>query len=541
MAQKSGKPDNTWAEEKIFGWLTHGLQSDSKDHYYKRVSSLEELQRRTERDSLTDTERTIDVVLDAAKKYGAHDPESSLIIEILRLLILKNDDNFGRVLNKLKRKEGQQFFCFSKVVPHLDKEKKKRSIRPLVSFLMGGDSINEFGLEDVYKTLTIMNGEEVDREILKLTSPYLTSLKAPVVFFAVRLASKLGDRTLTEQMLKVFEKSFMHYYDGTEQRIQEEMCVFFRRVPEKGSLPFILRVLQSRRSTIVLETLASVVDAYPEVLKEIYQTMEEGRDPQDILMALAKTKSAPIQFERILNLTMKHLGNSSIWYPLKDIALRIGESAKPSLLKLAKSWDHSEHDFAILCLNEMRVSFDEITAMFEKNPIVQVYDFFFENNKKLLLNELWKNKRKLGDQLPRKWLRIEYLAQNVFSAFGFLVLYVDPSGREGVDMVAFSPDTLDCYVVGCTIGVLKDDALKLKATLVEMERNLEEFFTKYRVTPVIFSLKEVDLQYSGAYGIAVLTPEKINKLIEMLKTNRTREDVNDYILQSIYYEASAGY
>ena len=540
MAQKSGKPDNTWAEEDIFGWLTHGLQSDSKDHYYKRVSSLEELQRRTERDSLTDTERTIDVVLDAAKKYGAHDPESSLIIP-LKLLILKNDDNFGRVLDGLKRKERQLFFCFSKVVPYLDKEKKKRSIRPLVSFLMGGDSTNEFGLEDVYKTLTIMNGEEVDREILKLTSPYLASLKAPVVFFAVRLGSKLGDRTLTEQMLKVFEKSFMHYYDGTEQRIQEEMCAFFRRIPEKGSLPFILRVLQSRRSRVVLEALASVVDANPEVLKEIYQTMEEGTDPQDILVALAKTKSAPIQFERILNLTMKHLGNPSIWYPLKDIALRIGESAKDSLLELAKSRDHSEHNFAILCLNEMGVSFDEISELFEKNPIVQVYDFFFENKKKLLLDELWKNKRRLGDQLPGKWLRIEYLAQNVLSAFGFLVIYVDPSGREGVDMVVFSPDTLDCYVVGCTTGVLKDDALKLRATLVEMERDLEEFFAKYRVTPVIFSLKEVDLEYSGAYGMAVLTPEKINKLMEMLKTNRTREDVSDYILQNIYYEASTGY
>jgi len=71
-----------------------------------------------------------------------------------------------------------------------------------------------------------------------------------------------------------------------------------------------------------------------------------------------------------------------------------------------------------------------------------------------------------------KWDRFEHFIQNIFSAFGFVVIYVEPSRRRGVELVAFSPDTFQCYVIGCTTAVLKDDIPKLRATLVEMEDSL---------------------------------------------------------------------
>jgi len=538
MKERSRSPDETWTEEEVFDLLTQSLQGTSEGQHYKRIRSLDELNRRAKTDSLRNIDKTCEIVLNTARRYSGHHPESSLIPETLVLLIRKNNEAFQKVLDGL---EGEQlFFTFSKIVPHLDQEKKKKSVLPLISFLMSRDVLNAFGVNEAYECLVTMDSKEIRSEIKKHISPHLDSLKIPALVFAVRITSKLGDVTVIPEMLKVFERSFRRYYGGHEREIQKEICTFFKRIPDKRSLSFILKVAQLNRSTESSEALASIADAYPEVLEEIYQFLEKVREPQNILIAFTKMKKASVEFDRVLNPTIKHLGNLSISIYLKEIALKIGKSTKPTLLRIAKSKKSLENEFALNCLEKIGVSFDEISKIFKKSPVLEVYDFFFENKKKLIVDEIWKDKSRLGEQIPRKWSKIEYLIQNIFSAFGFLTIYVEPSGREGVDIIAFSPNTFDLYVIGCTTGVLKDDIPKLSATILEMERELKELFAKYRVIPMIFTSKLIDLttKHSEAKGMAIFTYKMIGNLLRMLRTGKTSDDLNMHIRQNIIWGKS---
>lgn len=443
----------------------------------------------------------------------------------------KDDEIFQEVLRELKGRQEKLFFCLSKVTPNLDQKKKRRIVRPLASFLMSVESLNTFGVRDVYECLVTVDSGEIRSEILKVIAPYLDSLKRPAVVLAVRICSELADATLTPQMLKVFERSFKHFYGDHEQEIQENACTFFRRMPDRRSLSFVLKVAQSRRATNVLEALASIVDAYPEVLEEIYRSLEEVRDPENILMAFAKMKKVSVDFDRVLNLTIEHLGNPSISYDLRKIALKAGESAKSTLLRLAKSQDSIQYQFAINCLNEMGVTLDEIAATFDENVVLQVYEILSERNPKWSFNKIWHDRAKLNQNVRGD--RLEYLVQNIFSTFNFPALYVDPTNPQGVDIVAFSPDTLHIYIVGCTTGIPTDDIPKLRSSVTEMKQKLPEIFAKYRVVPVIFTSRETDSEYSDADGMVILTPNKIGKLLEMLRTGRTSNDLNQFLLRNV--------
>ena len=530
MPEKSRDPDETWAESDLFDWIAHGSQSDSKDHYYKRVGGLEELKRRVITNSLQNTERATEILLNVAENFGEHQPESSLVVDTFILLIEKDGRVFDRVLDGLGGYPEKTFLCLSKLVPRLDREKKRKSIRHLVSFLMSRDVINAPGVDEVHKCLVTMDGE-IHGEILRLIAPNLRSLRMTEVVLTARICSEVGNATITSQMLKVSERSLAHYYGDHEREIQEKLCTFFKRVPDKRSLSFILKIAQLHPSTRVSDALARVVDAHPEGLEEIYQSLEKAEDPQNILIALTKVKKVSVDFDRVLDLTIKNLGNLSISYYLKTIALKAGESAKPTLLRLAKSEDSIEYEFAISCLNEMGVALNEIAAIFDENIIIQVYETLSERNPKWSLDRIWNDRAGLTDNARGD--KLEYFVQNMLSAFNFATLFVDPTNYEGIDIVAFSPDSLHIYIVGCTTGTPTDDIPKLRSTITELKQKLPGFFAKYRVVPVIFTSRETNSKYSDAEGMVILTPSKIDKILEMLRTGRTSNDLNQYILQNV--------
>lgn len=530
MAEKSRNPDETWTEEEVFGWLTRGSRGSSEDHRYKRIRSLEELKRRVITDSLIDIGKTIENLLNTAKTYGGNNPECSLIVEILALLIRKDNEVFEKVLDRLKISVNKQMFCFSKLVRLLDQERKKRSVRPLVSFLMGVGSLNAFGVNEVYECLVTMDGEEIRNEILKFTSPKLDSLEIFAVVFAVKICSKLGDATLNPMMLKVFERSFIGYYLDHERRIQREICNFFKRIPDRRSLPLILKLTEMEFSTETSEALARIFDAYPEVLEDVYQSLEKARDPRSILYAFAKMKKELVDFDRVLNSTIKDIGQPNIYFYLKDIALKVGESAKPTLLRMAKSKVPLEYEFSIFSLNEMGVDFNKIASVFEEDPVLQLINFFSEKKPKFgNLYKLWNDRIHLTDDARGDMF--EHLILTIFSTFHFITLHV-PTLRA-VDIVAFSPNTFHLYIIGCTTGALTDDVRKLGATVAEIRQKLAELFDKYEVVPLIFTSQETEFEYPEAIGMVIFTPEKIDKLLEMLGTGRTTEDLNKYILQNV--------
>lgn len=147
---------------------------------------------------------------------------------------------------------------------------------------------------------------------------------------------------------------------------------------------------------------------------------------------------------------------------------------------------------------------------------------------------LWIEKGELGRNVPGTTNRLEHLLLHILSAFNFVTLNVAPLKLESVDIIGFHPKTLDLLVIGCTTGVIKDDLSKMDALVNEMEREMPDLFRTCTVTPVVVCSKSAaispsDTKYSGEQGIAILQDYDIDKLLEMLNTNRESKQVLRYI------------
>lgn len=228
------------------------------------------------------------------------------------------------------------------------------------------------------------------------------------------------------------------------------------------------------------------------------------------------------------------------WRPkeaLKTIIVRAGKQAKPLLFQMIQDPDPIKYNFARECLEEIGVSIDEYSKVLEKPPILQFYGFLYRQRKEMLLENLWTAQSKLRYHTKGQ-MRFEYFIQNLFSTLGFVTLFVDPSGKQGVDLIAFHPNKPVVLIIGCTTSALKNDLEKLNMTLNEMEDALKDLLLKYRILPMVFISRKVgihdaDMKYAGKKGIAILTYEEITTLLEMLRTNRGSEEIMRQIELSI--------
>lgn len=174
-----------------------------------------------------------------------------------------------------------------------------------------------------------------------------------------------------------------------------------------------------------------------------------------------------------------------------------------------------------------------------------MYKFFFGGD--LTPRKLWDSGTKvLGENLKKSGMqKFEHLILNLLSGFNFITIYVDPSGKEGVDVVAISPFVPQIIIAGATIGVLKDDVQKLTRTADAMHEALPEL-TSYRVLPVLFTrlnfITPVDRQSAAEKGIAILTLSDTENLITMQETGRTANDCIEFLYSKVpKSELSADY
>ena len=100
-------------------------------------------------------------------------------------------------------------------------------------------------------------------------------------------------------------------------------------------------------------------------------------------------------------------------------------------------------------------------------------------------------------------------------------------------MIGFSESTAHLLVIACTSGIIKDDLQKLDSTVNDMKIMLKEVCSKYKVIPALFVAKNADIYQSDkeyAKGrICILSPEGINKILEMHQTRRNSKEFIGYL------------
>jgi len=537
---------STLTEKELFELLIRVLSGASEDHKHTRINGLEELQKRIKSNSIQDIESSIGILLEMAKKQGHSRPESSIIVDSLLLFNGRYEEAFQTVLNGLKGQDQEEdllFLVFSNLVLKVDYKKKRRAIRPLVSYLMSRDNVNDIGVEEVYDCLFSLGNEKLSTEIVKETSPYLDRLKICAIVFSVRLCSNFADRRLLPKMLEVLEKSMKGYYNNHHVEIERRLCEYFKRIKDPNSFPCLMKLLKLRYRENPQDKSAAigeVLDSYPYLIDNMLDMLYDARHNKELVTAILHSfenmEKPPSAMKLLPKIHIKYWWESPARFYVKKILVKGGESSKPALFKMLQ--DNEKYDYALECLKEIGVSTEELSRLLSEPPMLQVYKFLYSQARsgKLPkdLDALWMEKEKLGENVPGNTDRLEHLLLHIFSSFSFVTLNIAPLKLESVDIICFYPETLHLLVIGCTTGVLKDDLAKMDALINKMEIEMPNLFDICTVTPIIVcsniaAISPSDAKYSSEQGIAILQNYDIQKLLEMLNTNRQAKRVLEYI------------
>jgi len=545
--EKSGNSYSTFSEEDFLGQFEYAASSPSDKYKDERIEGLEELLKRINSNSIRDINRATRILLNMAKFQRNNQPESSLTVDALTLILTKYGESFQTVLDTFAEHD-EGIFLFSKVVPSLDYNKKRQVIKPLVNFLMTENALTKLGVNETYACLMSLGKDGLNQEIVEAASPYLNSSirKFGAILFSVKLCAEFGDQKLLPKMRAVLEKSTKGYFNGNYSDVERPICEFLKRVPDSQSFTPLIDLLKTRvigEYSYICEAIASVLNANPSlvdnVLEKLYDERHNKSVVNSLLQSVAKTDKLRVDVPKLLSYV-----NLEWWWEhptrsyMQQILVKQGNLSKPVLLSILSqgaSANPAKFEFALECLKTIGVSKDEISLIFKKPPMLQIYNFCRTGKTPRNLMQMWEEKGKLGDEIFQgKITRLDHILFHAFVSFNFVTLNVDHAGVKGVDIVCFYPETLDLFILGCTTGTLKDDLVKIDATVKKMKAEMKELFDKCSVTAIvacseIASIPTSDAQYAVQNQIVIMQPNHIDTLLEMLDTNRQPREVIDFV------------
>jgi hypothetical protein len=485
-------------EKDLFEVLTHGMSS-SEDDKVKKLEILEELQRRIKDNSIHDYEEMVRILLAVAKNFGWSRPVSELVSESLLFLTTKDNKYYQNILKGLEghgKDSAWLFQVFSRIILKLDSLKKKAGIKPLLFFLMNNDSPGDAGTNEVYECLIHLENDNLSKEVVDAVIPFTDSLRFCEIFYSVKLCSKFGNKELLPKMLNIIEKIEIGYFDRPTNEIEQDIFEFLGRIAEIQAIEPLIKILKARANSdkdysSISAAIGKILDANPNqiegMLELLYDERKNTKVVSSVLRSLARMEKSKVDPIKLLSNTKIDWKNYTIKDPLKEIMIKAGKSSKPVLFEMIHKDDAIQYAFGLECLKAIGISNEEMQAVFSMPPILQLYSFFYKGQKSIPddLNQLWKQKSKLGNNLPGSTNLLEHLMFYLFAGFNFVTLNISPLHVEGVDLACFYPETLDIFIIGCTTGVIKDDLAKMDATVKRMKTELPDLFKKTSINPVV--------------------------------------------------------
>ena len=126
----------------------------------------------------------------------------------------------------------------------------------------------------------------------------------------------------------------------------------------------------------------------------------------------------------------------------------------------------------------------------------------------------------------------EYGIMSLFSSCGFMVMWLDPQNIQGVDLIVYSSQFDDIYLIDCTVATIPSVKVsKIYQTTQRVKKSFPKRSGMIRSIictnieeheiPDIMSIynKQVGVMYKG----------KLNKLYELVDENRTHKEIANFI------------
>jgi len=535
-------------EESLLSTLEHFIGNSNESDKADLVLKLEDLSERLTNGIIINQVRTFDILVRLASLYGGSNFESLLIRDSLVQIIKSQIGSYDILLNHISNKETGFVLCFLKILEQAEKYQKSQAIKSLIDFL-ASQSPGQTGAKEVYEAIINLGTDGFSSEIVMASLPYLdSSLSKPMaIITGLRLASKFADTSASQKILGLFDKALKGYFGDNKATIIIEACSFIQRTSDQNSLPILFKLFRQESTNSYsgeTQALAAVLKANPsrmnDVLEFLYDMRKDNVAPHKIMDAIEQC-GCEVNIRKLLN----SLPNDWIYRPnittrFRYLIIKTGKQSKQLLFELLR--DDKTYEFALDCLTTIGVSREEISCLFAKLPVLQIYNFFYDNQSENL-NSIVQGTKRLEGPIHGKPTTLDFMINNILSSFNFVTLNVDGSGKQGVDLIGFNPETLECLIIGCTAGTIKNDISTMSVQLSKMKAALPELMKSLKITPLIISSAEhtflkSDIHDANQVGITLLSIDDIKAIVEMLETGRKNSDFIQYIKNQSHNQQS---
>ncbi len=495
----------------------------------RRIRALEQLAKAR----LTNG-RTTEVLCKVAANFGTVEPDFVLVTKCLTKLANSDESGLARFIRLVEERQAGAIQCACRVLSSLRAKNQAWLARSLSKELLQRDT-RDNPTEDLVLALKQQRSPDARRAITKELAGCLDSPDPLKILHAVAILSHIADASVERPMIKVLRKLLDGYYRGYEQTIREGLCSYFERIRSKAAVPALLRGIESGIDEWFPKAMGRICDDHPEVQVAILKLYKkaDGKPQRDTiklscLRTLSAMRKVRPQVSRLAKMvTSNDLQYTSFKAEFRNVLLRSPKEAKPLLLEMLRGENEVLYEFGLEVLKEMQVPVEEVAQAIGINPVLAIYKYFFgERPGGLGLRTLWEAKAKLGENVGGTTKKFDHLLRHLLSCLGFVTLDVDPSGKMGVDTIAFPPRWSYVLLIGSTTGVIGDNLQKLAETLVRLRAALDRLARKIDILPIIATsmaeeINPTDKEYARSHGIVVLQQSDIDQLVDWVHTNRS--------------------
>ncbi len=537
-------PTHSWSDGQLLQYLMQGSKIAPSGETNGQIIRALDLLLQRKLHSHTPAMKTMIAI---SKDRGSIRSISSMASGLMLSSIEHRPKTLEFFERELQTKQSEPFLVVASIViDKLDRETRKRFSPYILSQLMTMGETDEISNKLI--ELLEPSSKRIAKKVTNHLGKYLDSLDEHQVIFAVRIATKVGGKALASKLIRIIGRVEEDWYPNLNREIRRESCRFFEKHPDERAKSYLFRLLISSPSDAVADALAGyntkeVCDKVLDIITNANTSFygNQGGNSWDIvkkgIRSLDKMDPSKVNLKRLVGL--EDLLASETRYSIQRIIKRVGEPGIPILWGLLKSKRKSTYEFAVDCLKNSGVNIEELSQLLGLSPVNQLIEFFSSKSGSAI-NLL--ESKDLGSSLKGSLKRFDFFLLTLLSSFNFVTLYVDPSGKAGVDVVGISPFGLTMIVAGATASHPKDDLQKLRNTIREMTRAMPHLMSRYNVLPVLFSKTEdfhpLDAQFAAKNGLIALASPDIEQLQMMSISGRSSEDLVTF-LEGIRWDSTS--
>jgi hypothetical protein len=501
----------------------------------RRVLALERLQKRR----LMNPSRGVRVLCELIRLVGPQPSDFHLVTTCLARMTSSDTGALVRLIGLIGEHHSGAVRCGCQLLPSLKREPQARLAGALAKKLLGADTEHDLA-ETLIASLRELTGREAKAAVTEELARCLDSPVFTIIRRAVGVLSRVADKHVERSFVKVLRKMLQGYYLGTPQAFRDDLCAYLARTGGKAAARALLRAMETQHEECFAKAVGAICGRHPEVqgdLLRLFRTARRKESADAVRLSCLRAFSAvqkhrPPVAELAKAVTDHDLGYESFRSELRELLLRIPRQSRRIVLGMIQSGDEVRYRFAMDVLKGMQVPMSEVARALGTNPVVATYAYFFGHAADGLgirpLSEV--KAEKLRENLKGKTTKFEHFIRHLLSCLGFITLDVDPSGKSGVDTVAFPPGWSHMLVISTTTGVVGDSLEKLANTTKGLRATLGKLADKIDVVPLVITslaseTNPKDEQYARHQGILVLRAPDVDRLVEWVSTNRSYKEV----------------